>query len=261
MDKWKKWIEGKVGLPLGDLVNVVVLIVSLLALIISGISLKVALDSLKVSIDSLKSTEKAGDAQQKVLEASRKSLEAVVDKMNTQTQLLLQQYKETLLKPKVKVYFWNFKDKVELHPDVYDAKSQTRRGGQSAPPIQLKSDADGRAFFDVYIENVGDRDLVQANVSVSCNVPIETYSLGETGRSGPAPADPHSGDWTIHFTKMLLNPFKQSESGLQYKFSTKGPFPNVWLPRKLFGCFVFLRAPGMAPFVSGGFLEVVDKQE
>jgi hypothetical protein len=55
--KWKRWIEGKVGLPFGDLVNVVVLIVALLALIISGVSLKVALDSLKVSIDSLKSAE------------------------------------------------------------------------------------------------------------------------------------------------------------------------------------------------------------
>jgi hypothetical protein len=151
----------------------------------------------------------------------------------------------------------NFKEKVLLPPQVYDAKTQSTHG-LSAPPIELKSSADGRAFFDVYIENVGDRDLVQADVSIRCNVPIDTYSLGETGRSGPAPADPHSGDWTINFRKTLLNPVKASGSGISYKFSTKGPFPAVFSPRKLFGCFVFIEGPGLAPFTSGGFLRVVD---
>ncbi|MBI5100371.1 MAG: hypothetical protein HZB33_00840 [Nitrospirae bacterium] len=86
MKKGIKWIEGKVGLPFSDFVNVVVLIVSILALCIAGISLKIA-------IYSLKSAEQSGIAQQTVLEASRKSLESVVDKMNMQTQLQEQQNK------------------------------------------------------------------------------------------------------------------------------------------------------------------------
>jgi hypothetical protein len=251
--KWIAWIESKIRLPFSDLVNVVVLIVSILALIIAGISLR-------VSIDSLKSAETSGADQQKVLESSRKALEAVVGKLNIQTQLQMKQYKETLRRPEVRAYLWNFKDKVQLIPEIVeiDEKTQTvHSSGRSLPfTVKLKSDANGRAFFDVIIENAGDRDLMQANISVGCDVPMETYSLGETGRS--APANPDSGNWRIDFTKTLLNPFKQSGRGAVYEFSTRGPFPKVFLPRKLFGCSVVVHAPGLTPFVSGAFLQVVD---
>jgi hypothetical protein len=291
--KWIISLESKIRLPFGDLVNVIVLIVSLFALFI-------ATTSLNVSIKSLNSSEKSGSEQLKVLESSRNSLKSVSDNLNTQTNtqfkqynatlkavddqqkvlntsrrsldavnvqtsLLLKQYNKTLLKPKVRAYFWNFKDKVQLFPEevVYDEKTETARGRgpttSSPKPVDLKIQPDGLVYFDVYIDNVGDRDLVQANIAVSCNVPIETYSLGVTGHSEPLTSDPLSGYWTIYFSRALLNPMKQlAGGGVSYKFSTAGPFPTVWAPKKMFGCFVTVRAPDLDPFTSGGFLQVVD---
>jgi hypothetical protein len=210
----------------------------------------------------------SGAAQSKALDSSRVALENVARTVDFQTGLLKQQYDlshaeferariERERKPEVKVYFWNFKKKVPLRPEAYDAATKSRRDSGAAA-IDLKKSSDGRAYFDVYIENVGNADLVQAEFTLSCNAPFDTYNSGATDRSEPLPADPHSGSWKISFTKPLLKPIKDSGDGASYKFSVSRPFPIAVAPQKLFGCFVFINGPGLAPFSGGGFLRVVD---
>lgn len=299
----KRWVKNCLGLSLGDLVNIVVLIVSILALF-------VAISSLNVSIESLKSAEKSGSDQQKVLDASRKSLEMAVDKLKLQTQLQLKQYsstvkssaqqqkvletsrkslqalvakldvqtqlqvkqyKNSLLKPKVNVYFWDPKKRKQILPNEYQYNEKTKslgigRRSMTVERIELNTASDGKTYFDLIIENIGEKDLVDANINIDCNVPIETYSSGVSGQSEHLSLDPNIVSWwNINFTNKILKANRGMLNSITYRFSTAGPFPKgpdipgvVFLPQKTFGCFVDIAAPSLEPSITGAFFEAKD---